>query len=88
MLYTFVNENSALYITMRQLEIEDLTRLHNWFCFSDSVLMKHLYSKLFAFRFGSCEIISVLILYVILFINEHLVTGFWKSFFLGTVARR
>jgi len=45
--------------------------------------MKYLYSKLFAFRFGSCEIISVLILDVTLFINEHLVTGFWKSFFVS-----
>ena len=73
---------------MQQLETENLTRLHNWFCFSDSVLMKYLYSKLFAFRFGSCEIISVLILDVILFINEHLVTGFSKYFFLETVAQR
>jgi len=76
MLYTFVKENSSLYITLQQLEIGNLTRLHNWFCFSDSVLMEYLYSKLFAFRFGNCEIISVLILDVILFINEHLVTGF------------
>jgi hypothetical protein len=88
MQYTFITVNSSLHKTMQQHEIENLTRLHNLSCFSDSVWMKYLYSELFAIRFGSCEIISVLILDVILFMNEHLVTGLWKSFFLGTVAQR
>ena len=75
MQYTFITVNSSLHKTMQQHEIENLTRLHNLSCFSDSVWMKYLYSELFAIRFGSCEIISVLILDVILFMNEHLVTG-------------